>query len=102
VFSVGAPVWLESGRYGPAGLRFFLAVLPASLVAIFAGVVGLLALFLDTDRRQYALDYADRCVDFAAVLIGRPRGNMRQMKLPAPSDIDIHQSTRHEAGADKK
>jgi len=41
---------------------------------IFAGVLALLGLACDHGRRAYALDYADRFVDLAAVLVGRPRG----------------------------
>ena len=73
VFAMGAPLWLASGRQARAGVRFFIAAVPATLVAVFAGIVALLALFLDKGRRDYALNYADRCVDFAAVLVGSPR-----------------------------
>jgi hypothetical protein len=32
-----------------------------------------LALLLDRSRRGYALDFADRCVELAAVLVGSDR-----------------------------
>jgi hypothetical protein len=47
---------------------------PALVLVIFAGVLALLGLACDPGRRPYALDYADRFVDLAAVLLGRPRG----------------------------
>jgi hypothetical protein len=48
---------------------------PALVLVIFAGVLALLGLACDPGRRAYALDYADRFVDLAAVLAGRPRGS---------------------------
>jgi hypothetical protein len=50
---------------------------PALVLVIFAGVLALLGLACDHGRRAYALDYADRFVDLAAVLVGRPRGSSR-------------------------
>lgn len=48
--------------------------LPALVLVIFAGVFALLGLACDHDRRGYALAYADRFIELAAVLVGRPRG----------------------------
>lgn len=50
-------------------------IVPATLIVLFAGLIALIALALDSGRRQYALDLADRFVDLAAVLVGvtRPR-----------------------------
>ncbi len=56
-------------------LHMAVGLIPATLTVIFAGLIALIALALDSDRRQYALDLADRFVDLAAVLVGaaRPR-----------------------------
>jgi len=50
-------------------------IIPATLTVLFAGLIAFIALALDSGRRQYALDIADRFVDLAAVLVGliRPR-----------------------------
>ena len=50
-------------------------IVPATLVVLFAGIIALIALALDSSRRQYALDLADPFVDLASVLVGatRPR-----------------------------
>jgi hypothetical protein len=45
-------------------------IVPATLTVLFAGLVALIALALDSGRRQYALDLADRFVDLASVLAG--------------------------------
>jgi hypothetical protein len=47
--------------------------LPALLVVTFAGVLALVALACGPGRRSYALAYADRFVDLAAVLVGYQR-----------------------------
>jgi hypothetical protein len=44
---------------------------PALLVVIFAGLLALLALACGPGRRAFALDYADRLTDLAAVVVGR-------------------------------
>lgn len=56
-----------------AGLRIAVGVLPATLMATFVGIIGLLALFLDEEDRRYALDIADCCADLAAILVSAPR-----------------------------
>jgi hypothetical protein len=59
-------------------LRFAIGALPALLTVIFAGVIALLALLLDKNRRDYALQVADRFIKFAAVLVGPgPQGRKR-------------------------
>jgi hypothetical protein len=52
-------------------VRAVATALPALLVVVFAGLLALLALACEPGRRDYALDYADRLVDLAAVLVGR-------------------------------
>ncbi len=56
-------------------LHVAVGIIPATLTVLFAGLVALIALALDSGRRQYALDLADRFVDLASVLVGvtRPR-----------------------------
>jgi hypothetical protein len=56
-------------------LHVAVGIIPATLTVLFAGLVALIALALDSGRRQYALDLADRFVDMASVLVGvtRPR-----------------------------
>jgi len=44
---------------------------PALLVVIFTGLLALLALACGPGRRAYALEYADRLIDLAAVVVGR-------------------------------
>jgi hypothetical protein len=65
-----APTWLSSGK---AVAQSVAGALPALVLVIFAGVLALLGLACDHGRRAYALAYADRFVDLAAVLVGRPR-----------------------------
>lgn len=50
--------------------RFLLGILPALLTVLFAGVIALLALVMDKQRRNYALQIADRFYNLAAVLVG--------------------------------
>jgi hypothetical protein len=64
-----APTWLSGVK---AVAQSAAGMLPALLLVIFAGVLALLGLICDQDRRTYALAYADRLVDLAAVLVGRP------------------------------
>jgi hypothetical protein len=47
----------------------------ALVLVIFAGVLALLGLACDHGRRAYSLDYADRFVALAAVLVGHPRAS---------------------------
>lgn len=68
---------------GAKALHFVVGVIPATLTVIFAGLISLVALVLDTSRRDYALALADRFVDLAAVLAGAPpRGQSTPPKLP--------------------
>lgn len=63
-----------------SALRVAISAVPALVTVIFAGVVVSVALMLDKDRRQYALDFAGICVDLAAVLLGAPRRSLRPPK----------------------
>lgn len=64
------PPWLTGLRVVALPL---VGAVPAVLVALFAGLLALLALACESGRRAYALAYADRLVDLAAVLVGHPR-----------------------------
>jgi hypothetical protein len=64
-----APTWLSGVK---AVAQSVAGMLPALVLVIFAGVLALLGLVCDQGRRTYALDYADRLVVLAAVLVGRP------------------------------
>ena len=59
-------------------------LVPATLIVLFSGIIALIALALGADRRQYALDLADRFADLAAVLVGtnRPARNRASGKPP--------------------
>jgi hypothetical protein len=67
-------------------LHLAAGIIPATLIVLFAGLVALIALALDSGRRQYALDFADRFVDLAAVLVGasRPRKTQALQAANAP------------------
>jgi len=54
-------------------VRVVAGALSALLVVVFAGLLALLGLACGPGRRDYALDYADRLVDLATVLLGRHR-----------------------------
>lgn len=54
-------------------------IIPATLIVLFADLIALIALALDSGRRQYALDLADRFADLASVLIGTPRPRKPQV-----------------------
>jgi hypothetical protein len=59
-------------------LHLATGIIPATLTVLFAGLIALIALALDSGRRQYALDLADRFVDLASVLAGIPRPQARE------------------------
>jgi hypothetical protein len=54
--------------------RFVLGMLPALLTVLFAGVIALLALLMDKQRRDYALQVANCFRKFAGVLVGAQSG----------------------------
>lgn len=51
-------------------LRLIAGAVPALVTAVFAGVIMLVALLTDRDRREYTLDVADRLIELAAVSMG--------------------------------
>jgi len=62
-----SPGWLATVK---AVVQPVAGALPALILVIFAGLLGLLALPSSSDRRDYALAYADRFATLAAVLLG--------------------------------
>jgi hypothetical protein len=71
--------------------RYVLGMLPALLTVLFAGVIAFLALLMNKERRDYALQVADRFIKFAAVLVGARSGHddqeteQRQPQVPPRS-----------------
>jgi hypothetical protein len=61
------PSWLTGLKPVAQALA---GALPALVIVIFAGLLALLALACEPGRRSYALDYADRFTNLAAVLVG--------------------------------
>jgi hypothetical protein len=61
------PTWLPVVK---AVVQPIVGALPALILVIFAGLLGLLGLACETHRRDYALAYADRFTNLAIVLIG--------------------------------
>jgi hypothetical protein len=64
------PSWLTGLKPVAQALA---GALPALVIVIFAGILSLLALACEPERRSYALDYADRFTNLAAVLVGQQR-----------------------------
>jgi len=72
-----SPPWLAGVK---AVVQPVVGALPALLLVVFAGLLGLVALACEKERRGYALAYADRFTDLAVVLVGArpaPRSNRR-------------------------
>ena len=61
------PPWLSGVR---AVVQAVAGAPPALVLVVFAGVLGLIALPFEQGRRAYALDFADRLVGLAKVLVG--------------------------------
>jgi hypothetical protein len=57
-------------------------IIPATLLVIFSGLVGMIAIVLGSDRRDYALAFVDRCTALAWVLVGVHRQPPRRSYLP--------------------
>jgi hypothetical protein len=68
---------------GPV-VRTIVLALPAVLVVVFAGIIALLSLALNKERRDYALQFAERSVELAAVLVGAPTPS--RPRRPGPED----------------
>jgi hypothetical protein len=68
-------------------LHVIVGFIPATLVVVFAGIIALIALALDPDRRQYALDIADRFIELAAVLVGVTVPRRPRMAPPAKRSL---------------
>ena len=66
--------WLDGLR---TVVQPVVGALPALLVGLFAGVLAFLGLFFRSEGRAYALEYADRLVDLASVVVGAPRARGR-------------------------
>jgi hypothetical protein len=64
------PAWLDGLR---TVVQPVAGALPAFAVVLFAGLLALLGLLCGSGGRSYALDYADRLVDLAAVVVGARR-----------------------------
>jgi hypothetical protein len=68
-------------------LHVVAGIIPATLVVVFAGVIAVIALALDSGRRQYALDLADRFIELASVLVGVAVPRRPRMTQPAKRSI---------------
>jgi hypothetical protein len=55
-----------------AVVRVVACAAPTILIVVFAGLVAMAALPCDAERRKYALDFAQKCVRLAEVVIGLP------------------------------
>lgn len=76
--------------FSMATIRFLLGGVPAVVAMVFAGVIALLALFLDQQRRNYALQVTEQLAKAATVLVcGGPdvqgRSGAPTITAPAPS-----------------
>jgi len=82
-------------------LQVVAGIIPAILIVVFVGLATLIALVLDSDRRQYALDLADRFADLASVLVGVNRPRRPRIVQPAkPSAGAAARSFRELASPD--
>jgi hypothetical protein len=64
-----APTWVAMVK---AAVQPIAGALPALILVLFAGLLGLLALACGEARRQYALEYAEKITGLAAVVVGMP------------------------------
>jgi hypothetical protein len=69
-----------------AVVRVVVCAAPTILIVVFAGLVAMAALPCDVERRKYALDFAQKCIKLAEVIIGlplqRPTGRPSGQELP--------------------
>ena len=68
----------------PGKLTAALGVVPATLLVLLALMVALIALFMGSARRRYAVQIFGHCIDLAAVLIGTPRADDRAHSVAPP------------------
>jgi hypothetical protein len=67
--------------------KLLLGVLPATLIVIVAGLLLLIALPFDKERRKYAIDGAKELTRMAAVLVGQPPRQPRAAPRKAPPQL---------------
>ena len=77
-----APTWVPAVK---SVVQPIAGALPALVLVIFAGLLGLIALACEPDRRRFALAYADRFTTLAAVLVGGHRPGPQRWSDPADS-----------------
>ncbi|WP_033344161.1 hypothetical protein [Catenuloplanes japonicus] len=63
------PSWMLAVK---AVVQPLAGALPALILVIFVGFLGLVALACQGERRTYALEYAEKFISLARVLIGVP------------------------------
>ncbi len=51
-------------------LQIVAGIIPATILVIFVGMVGMTAITLGTERRAYALDFIDRSIDLMWAILG--------------------------------
>jgi hypothetical protein len=74
------PSWLPVVK---AVVQPVVGALPALILVIFAGLLGLLALTCGEGRRRYALEYAEKFVGLASVVVGgRPNPSPTTRRAP--------------------
>lgn len=86
----------------PAGfpvqaLRVAVVAVPAVLIVLFAGLVAALALVMDRERREYALDFVRACTDLASVLVNGSRNTIPPRQRPRTQASDPAGGTREAA-----
>ncbi len=73
-------------------MRAAIVAIPAVLIVLFAGLVAALAMVMDLERREYALDFATVCTDLAAVLVKGHQTKMVPERQPPMSAKSSHDS----------
>jgi hypothetical protein len=79
-------------------LRVAVVAVPAVLIVLFAGLVAALALVMDRERREYALDFVRACTDLASVLVNGSRNTAPpRRQRPGTQASDSVRGTREAA-----
>jgi hypothetical protein len=73
------PSWLPVVK---AVVQPVAGALPALVLVVFAGLLGLLALACEEGRRRYALEYVDKFIGLAAVVVGARPNPRRPPAMP--------------------